>query len=255
MSKQDNIKDADLQAYVDGELDEAARAEVEAYLADDPSAAARVRRIRTLNEALRRAYTRQLTEPVPGRLKRAVARHKPSPLLRMAAAIAWMVVGGGLGWWAHGKVPGGFEAMATHHLVQPASFAHAVFTTDARRPVEIRAEQETDLVNWLSSRLHTTIRAPDLSRFGFVLVGGRLLPSTDRMAAQFMYENDHAARVTLYIRRGQWEDRVTAFRFAQANNVSVAYWIDGELGYALSGDMEGDALRALAEAVHNTPTS
>ena len=87
------------------------------------------------------------------------------------------------------------------HLVQPVSFAHAVFSTETLHPVEVSAKDEQHLVGWLSKRLHTEIKAPDLSSNNFELVGGRLLPSTNRMAAQFMYERSDNIRITLYSKK------------------------------------------------------
>jgi hypothetical protein len=60
--------DQTLMAYVDGELEEKARAEVEAALATDPELARRVARHRALGERLRREFVAVLQEPVPGRL-------------------------------------------------------------------------------------------------------------------------------------------------------------------------------------------
>ena len=48
------------------------------------------------------------------------------------------------------------------------------------------------------------IKAPDLTGFGFRLMGGRLLPaSTNGVAAQLMYDDDHGTRLTLYLRNGE----------------------------------------------------
>jgi hypothetical protein len=53
-------------------------------------------------------------------------------------------------------------------------------------------------------------------------MGGRLLPaSTDGIAAQLMYDDDHGTRLTLYLRNG--EKGETAYRFAREGNVSAFY--------------------------------
>jgi anti-sigma factor RsiW len=136
-------------------------------------------------------------------------------------------------------------------LVQPAAFAHTVYTTDVRHPVEVTADKEQHLVSWLSKRLHTDIAAPNLAGQGYRLIGGRLLPSTNRMAAQFMYEQGDGTRVTLYVRRGVWDNSTTSFRFDTKDKLGVFYWIDGPLGYALTGELSRAELLALSETIYD----
>lgn len=62
------ISDERLMAYVDGELDAAQAAEVEAAIAADPALAAAVARQRRLRARLRASYDPVLDEPVPERL-------------------------------------------------------------------------------------------------------------------------------------------------------------------------------------------
>jgi hypothetical protein len=62
------IDDDTLQAYVDGALDAAGAARVDAALAQDDALARRVRQLQALNMQLRAAFDPVLDEPVPGRL-------------------------------------------------------------------------------------------------------------------------------------------------------------------------------------------
>jgi hypothetical protein len=62
------IAEETLMAYVDGELDPAAAARVEAALADDPELAAAVAREHALRRRLQSAFGRIAEEPVPERL-------------------------------------------------------------------------------------------------------------------------------------------------------------------------------------------
>jgi len=67
-----------LIAYLDGELDAAARAEAERAIAADPALAERVRQQQALRARLEAAYAPVLDEPVPARLL-AAARGEPAP--------------------------------------------------------------------------------------------------------------------------------------------------------------------------------
>jgi hypothetical protein len=78
------IEEETLMAYVDGELDPANAARVEAALADDPELAAAVARERALRQRLRSAFDPVVEEPVPERLIAAARGEKP--LSQTAAA-------------------------------------------------------------------------------------------------------------------------------------------------------------------------
>jgi hypothetical protein len=61
--------DETLMAYVDGELDEARRREIESALARDPELARRVEEQRALRTRLAQAFAPVLRQPVPGHLE------------------------------------------------------------------------------------------------------------------------------------------------------------------------------------------
>jgi anti-sigma factor RsiW len=114
----------------------------------------------------------------------------------------------------------------------------------------VGADQEQHLVAWLSKRLGTPVKAPHLNELGYHLVGGRLLPAAEGPAAQFMYQDAEGRRVTLYVRTDARENRETAFRYARESGVSIFYWVEGRLGYALSADLEKGELLRVAQAVY-----
>lgn len=96
------IDDAQLIAYVDGELDAIAARRIERAMADDPALAARVAEHRALRERIGRAFAPIATEPVPDRLaalltgkvvaleprRRSPARWWPAGAIAAALALA-----------------------------------------------------------------------------------------------------------------------------------------------------------------------
>jgi anti-sigma factor RsiW len=253
MTNSTPITEADIHAYVDGELSPTRQSEVEAHLCTHPDDALAAEEYRGINQALKQLYDPVMEEPVPPHL---IQQTPPKRLWAIAAAAAWMSIGVALGWGLHPKI-GVDVAQAPPHwdllepnLVQPAAFAHAIYTPEVHHPVEISSEHEQHLTDWLSKRLHTDIQAPNLKPQGYKLVGGRLLPSTNRMAAQFMYEREDGHRATLYVRRGVWENEATAFQFEREDSLGIFYWIDGPLGYALIGNLERTELQQLSEAIY-----
>lgn len=242
------VTEAELQAYVDGQLPPARASEVAQHLAQHEEDAQRVAAYRCQNETLQRAYAPLLEEAVPARLQPGARRRWWLSAQRYAVAATLMVVSGIAGWQSHAYFAG--ERTQMVYLARVAAVAHAVYTPEVRHPVEVGADQEVHLVNWLSKRLGTGLKVPHLAEQGYTLVGGRLLPGERGPAAQFMYQDSKGQRLTLYVRVSKEVREQTAFRFARENNVGVFYWIDGRLGYALSGETDRAELLRVADAVY-----
>ena len=239
------LPEDDLHAYVDDRLDPERRRAVEAELAQSPEDAARAAAYREQTAALHALYDPVLGEPVPERLRNVRASGRG---MRYAIAAGWFVAGGALGWLAHELTSD--RPPSRPSLARQAAVAHAVYSPEVRHPVEVGAAEQEHLVNWLSKRLGAKLRAPLLTREGYELVGGRLLPGDGGAVAQFMYQDAKGKRLTLYVSRLASENRDTAFRFSQEDKVAVFYWIDGRLGYALSGELPKPELLEIATSVY-----
>ena len=254
------VTEADLHAYVDGVLPASRCTEIDAYLASRPDELARLNTYRAQNAALRALFNPVLDEPVPSRLTCTPRQHSWM-LQRFAAGLAIAVISGSAGWLLHGS-KGGDGQLARNavsipalsqrvaSLAHQAAIAHVVFSPDVRRPVEIGADQEDQLVAWLSKRIGSQIRPPKLGKLGYELIGGRLLPGESGPVAQFMYHDATGQRLTLYVSTEQTKNKDTGFRFAQEGPVNVFYWIDGKFGYALSAGIDKGELARVANAVY-----
>lgn len=256
------FSDDDLHAWADGRLEPARRAAVEAWIAEAPERLARAAAWRADNERLHAAFDPILDEPVPARLRATATQRPPRRHLRVAAAVAWLAIGGlggtGVGYQLGRTLPpapaAGIDAPASavlQRLPREAAIAHAVYAPEVRHPVEVDADQEQHLIAWLSKRLGAPVATPDLAAHGYGLLGGRLLPGAKGPGAQFMYEDASGHRVTLYISVRDQDTATTAFRYAQEGDVSVFYWVDGRFGYALSAQLPRERLLPLATAVHH----
>jgi len=235
---------AELHAYADGRLAPARQAAVDAWLAAHPEAAAEIADWRRQKELLHAAFDPVAEEAVPERLAAATRQRPSSPLLRIAAALGWLAIGVAIGFALRGK-----PAAEAPAIARQAAIAHAVYTPEIRHPVEVGAEQEAHLVQWLSKRLGSPLKAPQFAAIGYALVGGRLLPAERGPVAQFMYEDGAGRRLTLYVTSGE-SGGETAFRYAQEGKLGVFYWVDGRLGYALAGDLPRAELLKIAETAY-----
>jgi len=239
------LSEDELHAYVDDRLDAEGRRAVEALLVQAPEDAARVAAYREQNAALHAAFDPVLDEPVPDHLRHiSTTRHAP----RVAVAAGWLALGAVIGWFANSLLTDRPHALLS--FSRQAALAHAVYSPEVRHPVEVGAAEQEHLVNWLSKRVGAKLRAPVLTAEGYELVGGRLLPGESGAVAQFMYQDGKGKRLTLYVSRLAGKQRDTAFRFSQEEKVSVFYWIDGALGYALSGELPKADLLNVATTVY-----
>ncbi|MBK7471747.1 MAG: anti-sigma factor [Betaproteobacteria bacterium] len=246
----------DLHALVDGKLSPQDRAQVEAALAGNPALRADVEAWRSQRDALRELGMNAAEGAVPVRFLDIVQPRRAPWLPWLGGALAGAMMGVA-GWLGHAWYAGtGDAADARVRFVHDARVAHAVYSPEVRHPVEVGADQSAHLVQWLSKRLGAQLKAPVLQSRGYELVGGRLLPGDDGARAQFMYQDSGGERITLYVTvlpKGS-SPGATAFRFEEGSPVAAFYWIDGDFGYALSGNLPRNILLELSKLVYSQLT-
>ncbi|MFA9441790.1 anti-sigma factor [Uliginosibacterium sp. sgz301328] len=250
MKHEDNAlsnREEALLRYVDDRLDADGRATVERWLRDNPDDLLRAHDWRTHTNALHHHYGVLERSEIPTRLLHPINR-APRYGMRIAAGLACVAIGAAAGFYAARTSSEAAAQMAS--LPRDAAVAHAIYVPEVRHPVEVGADQEAHLVAWLSKRLGAKVNAPQLTPLGFNLVGGRLLPSETGPVAQFMYQDGHGQRLTLYVRTNADGVSETSFRFVQEGKVGVFYWLDDKLGYALSGEVDRNTLLEVARQVY-----
>jgi len=247
------IGEDELQAFVDERLDGDRQAAVEALLAAHPNLAERIGAERRQRAMLRGRLEAKFTEPVPARLRIAnlhAARRtfRTRSWTSAAAAVVLFAAGVTAGWFANGIAPAPSSLAPTASVAQGAHAAYRTFVVEVAHPVEVGVQQETHLLQWLSKRLGRKLAAPDLSRFGYKLMGGRLLPGGSGAAAQLMYDDASGRRLTIYVRAANGTE--TAFRFQKEGEASTFAWIDQGFGFAVTATASREELLPIAEAVY-----
>ncbi len=239
----------ELHAYIDGELPQERRAEVEAWLARHPDDATMVAAWRAQVEMLHARYGGIVHEPVPPRLSLDRLARSSRRWMRYAAAaaVAAFLAGGSVGWFGRGvlEAPRGSAKTLTAEAID----AYRLYAVEVRHPVEVPGAEEAHLVQWLSKRLDYAVRAPNLGPLGLKLVGGRLLPGPAGPAAFFMYEGTSGERFTLYCSRVKSPE--TALRYSASDQVAAFYWIDDDKAYVVSGPADRDRLLKVAQSAYD----
>jgi len=251
-----------LQAWVDGRLAPEDIEAVEIYFAAHPELRERWSQYAEQKEELRAAFARPAEQPIPARLRVAQLmavqrRRRYRQFARIAAAVALLIVGGIGGWGAHDLLPAltsSVSAVLASSVFDDAIAAHRTFSVETRHPVEVGANEEAHLVQWLSKRLGHRLIVPDLSALGFRLMGGRLLPADNGPAALFMYEDGKGTRLSCYYLVVDVAGE-TEFQFRERSGISAFYWADDGLAYAIAANAPRDQLLKVAEIVYqqNSP--
>jgi anti-sigma factor RsiW len=244
------VTEDELHAYVDGELPADRRSAVEAWLASHPDEAARIAGWRVQAEAMRARYGALAEQPVPERLRlsridRLAFGWRTWAGIAVAATIAAFIIGGVIGWMARGAsaaAPSPLEMFANEALS-----AHKLYIGEVRHPIEVRAGEQ-HLLPWLSRRVGAALRAPDLAAFELKLLGGRLLPGLRGPAALFMYEGPTGERYTLYCSRSLTPQM--ALRYSIADQVAAIHWVEGEIGFVVSGPADKERLLKIAQTTY-----
>ncbi|TNE94749.1 MAG: anti-sigma factor [Rhodobacteraceae bacterium] len=221
------------------------QAELAALAARDPALQEDLADWDRQDAALRALYDPVAREPVPGRHRAVLAQAElagPRNWARIAAMLTILAIGaagGALGYRLLG------DAASQPTLATAAFRAYATYSVEIRHPVEVAGTDEAHLSEWLSNRLGQRIALPDLSKRGFSLMGGRVLPDVNGPAALMMYRDDLGRRLVLYVASEPGKDEST-FQYTQREAVRSYWWFDDDLGCALVGDLTRDQLHELA---------
>jgi len=251
------VGEDDLQAWIDGCLPPGRVGIAEAYLTAHPEAAAKVAADREGSALLRARFASVAEEPIPPRLRVAnlvtASRDRwRRRLTAVAAAMAWIILGGFGSWLGRDLLPpsGRNQEVAGATLAtRDAVAAFRTFAVEVAHPVEVRADQKPHLVQWLSRRLNRAVVVPDLSDQGFRLMGGRLLPTYTEPAALLMYDDDRGTRLTLYTRAGRSDEVGSGFRPAREGDVATLGWTESGHFYVVTARADTARLLSVAEAI------
>lgn len=245
-----SVTEADLHAYLDGQLAPDRQAMVTRWLADHPEEAARVKSYRVQRDGLRQALAPVIDEPLPAnldlRLGARPSRFRFGQAMVAASMAALFLAGGGTGWvlrdWNAAPTAG------TAALAREAAANYAVYAGDGRRPVELAASDQHELDDWFSRRLSREVRAPDLRAAGLRLIGGRLVATDHGPAGFYLYRDAGGRSVALYVRpmRVEGTDRMTS---REEEGVHGWTWADDGLGFGVFGVSSGDRLHDAANMV------
>lgn len=245
------VQEEELHAFVDKRLPAARHAEIARLAEHDQALRARLDNWTREAELLRAAFAFKSREPVPPSLNlgRLIETRIPR------RSVQWRVAAGLLAALSLGAA-GGWIARDHHGrndmdwLTLQATAAHRVFASDTERPVELGPEAQNLLITWMTDRLGRRVDVPDLTRFGYHFLGGRVLAAIGGPAAMLMYGHVAGGRVTVYIQPMASDDTLP-MRLVRRNTVGGYAWINQQIGYGVMSNDTGQALHVLANKVRD----
>ncbi len=249
MTPDDPISDADLDAFIDGELDEAARLAVERRLASRPELAARVMADMAAGHELRvlAGHTGPddpVTKALAQQLATGLAGHRRRSQWARIAAVGLIFAGG----WVVGQfgfAPRTLEG-ATPEFVEEALMSHRTALVRAR----MDSQPEVTAYDPREIQAATNIALPDI-------------PATWRVTDTQVYPSDEGPSIGMAFVTPRGPVSLFAFNTQKVASIrlsllrrdrgQVAYWQTGGMAYALIGAGDRRDLAAMAGAMARTP--
>jgi anti-sigma factor RsiW len=241
----DPITEYDLNAYVDAQLDEQRRIEVEDYLAARPEAASRVMADLRARDALRaqipagHASRPSLrTVDAARRLQRGLVLSRFFEGIRRTAAIVALVA---LGWVAHAEFGGNVRAGATApSFVDDAVMSHRTALVRA----SMHSQREAPDYDREEIRAITQIVMPPLPRDWHV-VDVQVFPSKQGPSVEMAIKQERLGTMSLFAVRSP-SFAVIKPTLVHRGTEATVFWQVGELAYALTGTAAGQDLERAA---------
>jgi anti-sigma factor RsiW len=256
--------DETLIAYLDGELDDDSRSEVESWLEADAVLRDRVAALAASAEALRAAFEPVLHEPVPERLLAAArgtpvasaeivdfkaAQKPPRPLMQrpwarfaMAAGIAGLLIGGGLGYFATSGYDEGTRtaalasANAANWLDSIAGYHKMLISAGGNDQALVDVPPDTNDPNRkVVQKLPSDFKLPNLKPWGLDFQGARYLVVGGQPATQLFYTTDNKKLGPLTVVIGATGQPDVAPTFDRRGDLNMLYWRHHGHAYALVG--------------------
>jgi anti-sigma factor RsiW len=280
--------DEALVAYLDGELDDAERSHVEAWLEADPAVRERLAALTQSVELVRGAYADIVDEPVPEHLIAAARGAGSTPcvaaseaeilvLQRPGRAVAaaphrtwrWSfaaaagffgILVGGAGTYLATDLVNRSNTALEHQaaataatglwLDNAAGYYKLMVNAGDNMLVDVPASNDTRAaLQKISQNLPQQMRLPDLKPWGLTFRGARLVVLDGRPAAELVYVTDNKAIGPLTLVIGTSKQPNIPPTFDHRQDVNLLYWRHQGHAYALVGKSDIGWLWGIANDV------
>ncbi len=246
MSVKLEIREEDLQAFIDGELDAAERARIESVVEANSHLRDRVVLYRADKARIVGIYGGGMSEPLPQqwieRIETATRprRWRATPWAIAALAACFVLVFVGPSAWRDLVQPRRGDVVADALAVR-AGAVRPDSVIPASSTQNVAAEAHV-----MTAALDARVKAPDLSRLGYRLVGINVYSEPAR-AFELRYAARDGQVFTLYLRRSSGTPRFDQFK---QDGLRVCIWQDDVVGMVMAGNISVAEMQRLASLAY-----
>ena len=259
-----------LSAYIDGELAESEKSELDALLARDDEARALLDKLKSGSAFGNGAFENFLHDPVPLALVRQIKqgpginpkseRVTTASLPRRSARIWPRILAASTALFLLGGAAGFILGSATD-FAEPMNQAddrpwiddivgsHRIYSRQKEHLVEVPGTQAAEIETWLAASVGVTFAVPDLARKGLSFEGARLLAANGRPVAQLVYRDREGEVFTIcFLKQG---DAQQSGEFTETirGDLGLISWQRESVSFVMIGPSSDPALQDLAETV------
>jgi anti-sigma factor RsiW len=280
--------DEALVAYLDGELDDDERRQVDTWLDTEPEARERLMALAQAGELVRGAYAEIVDEPIPSRLiaaARGTAKavqtapqeaeilvlKRPGRVAIQPADRRWRiglaaaaglfgVIVGGAGTYFGMNIFNPIDPAAEQRLAvaaanntwldNAAGYYKLTVNAGDNMLIDVPASNDPEqALQKISQSLPQQVRLPDLKPWGLTFRGARLVVVEGRPAAELVYSTDNKAIGLLTLVIGTTKQPDSTPAFERRQDVNLLSWRHHGRAYALVGQTDIGYLWGIANDV------
>jgi anti-sigma factor RsiW len=168
----------------------------------------------------------------------------------IAASLACLLIGGGLGFQAGlwtGETSTATVAEAPGWIEQVAQY-HRDVASDRDHLVQVGADREA-VEQWLTARMEHPIRVPDLSAQNLTFAGANQLLVNGRRVAQLLYLDQDGEVFGFCLAQLAPDGEAKPPTPGADGDLNMVSWREGDLGYIVVGWEPSDLLQQLAQQI------
>jgi len=262
-----------LSAYIDGEIGEAERNELDALLARDDDAKALFEKLKAGSSFGDTAFEDFLHDPVPLALVRQIKQGPGvSPKTErvtataanvrnvriwprvLAASVALMLLGGSAGFviGTANNVGEPAEVAAARGWLDDIADYHRVYSRQKEHLVEVPASEAPKIETWLASSVGVPFKIPQLGGKGLTFAGARLLVANGKPVAQLVYRSTEGEIFAICFLKNTTGPQSNDFDESIRDDLGMVSWQRGGASFVLVGPSAHVGMQDIAEAAAAT---
>ncbi|MEY9196532.1 MULTISPECIES: anti-sigma factor family protein [Sinorhizobium] len=259
-----------LSAYIDGELGEAERSELDALLTRDEDARVLLDKLKAGSTFGNRAFEDFLHDPVPlalvrqikqggginPKLERVTTSNLPTRgarvLPRLVATAIGLLLTGGVAGFILGSTANFVEPVgetAASPWVNEIADYHRVYSRQKEHLVEVPASQAAHIETWLTASVGVRFKIPDLTSTGLAFEGARLLVANGKPVAQLVYRDQEDEIFAICFLRSADGAKADTFSEVIRGDLGLVSWQKEGASFVVVGPSSAAGLQDLARTV------